>query len=120
MSGQSIERLMDVILQMKINLAHVTETFHQQTFEIRQQLGSVFEEEKQSLDRCLNNIDDRLEECSACVNDYQRLYANLAVMREKLIQLGANPSTLPASLPGDNVAEIISWRVRELKEQGRL
>jgi hypothetical protein len=41
-------------------------------------------------------------------------------MREKLIQLGANPSSLPASLPGENVAEIISGRVRELKEQGRL
>ena len=48
MSGQSVERLMDVILQMRINLAHVTETLHQQTFEIREQLGAVFEEEKAS------------------------------------------------------------------------
>lgn len=120
MSGQSIERLMDVILQMKINLAHVTETLHQQTFEIRQHLDSVFEEEKQALERCLKSIDERLEECSVCINDYQRLYTNLAVMREKLVQLGASPSYLPASLPGDNIAEIINWRVRELKEQGRL
>lgn len=120
MSGESIERLMDIILQMKINLAHVTETLHQQTFEIRQQLGSVFEEEKQALERCLKNVDERLAECSACVDDYRRLHANLAVMREKLVQLGANPSVLPASLPGDNIAEIIHWRLRELKEQGRL
>jgi predicted nuclease with TOPRIM domain len=120
MSGQSVERLMDIILQMKINLAHVTETLHQQTFEIRQELGAVFEEEKRTLERCLSDLDERLEECSACIDDYQRLYANLAVMREKLVQLGADPSVLPASLPSETVTDIISWRFRELKEQGRL
>lgn len=120
MSGQSIERLMDVILQMRINLAHVTETLHQQTFEIRQQLDSVFEEQKQALEHCLNGIDERLQECSVCIHDYQRLYANLAVMREKLVQLGALPSELPACLPGDDIAEIINRRLGNLKEQGRL
>jgi ABC-type enterochelin transport system substrate-binding protein len=120
MSGQSVERLMDVILQMRINLAHVTETLHQQTFEIREQLGAVFEEEKQALKRCLSDLDERLEECSAYIDDYQRLYASLAVMREKLVQLGADPSVLPASLPSESVIDIISWRLRELKEQGRL
>jgi hypothetical protein len=120
MSGQSVERLMDIILQMRINLAHVTETLNQQTFEIREQLGAVFEEEKQVLQRCLSDLDERLEECSACIDDYQRLYASLAVMREKLVQLGADPSVLPASLPSESVTDIISWRLRELKEQGRL
>ncbi len=119
MSGESIERLMDIILQMKINLAHVTETLQQQTFEIREQLGAVFEEEKQALERCLKNIDERLEECAACASDYRRLHANLAVMRAKLIQLGAAPSALPPAPPGD-MADLLSWRVRELKEQGRL
>ena len=38
MSGQSVDRLMDVVLQMRINLSHITETLHQQTCEIRQQL----------------------------------------------------------------------------------
>jgi hypothetical protein len=41
-------------------------------------------------------------------------------MREKLVQLGADPSVLPASLPSESVIDIISWRLRELKEQGRL
>lgn len=120
MSGQSVERLMDVILQMRINLAHITETLHQQTFEIRQQLGAVFEEEKQALERCLTGIDEKLVECSVSVNDYQRLYADLVTMREKLVQLGAHPSDLPAALPTDTAPDIIGWRLRELKEQGRL
>jgi hypothetical protein len=44
MKEQSVERLMDIILQMKINFAHVNETLLQQTYEIRQQLGDVFDE----------------------------------------------------------------------------
>jgi hypothetical protein len=120
MSGQSVERLMDIILQMRINLAHITETLHQQTFEIRQQLDAVFEEEKQALERCLSAIDQKLEECSTSVNEYQRLHAQLASMREKLVQLGADPSTLPPALPPENLADIINWRLHELKECGRL
>jgi predicted anti-sigma-YlaC factor YlaD len=119
MNGESLERLMEIILQMRINLAHITETLHQQTYEIRQQLGAVFEEEKQALERCLNNIDDKLKECSACVDEYQQLYASLSTMRQKLVQLGAEPSNLPTAMPVDNIESIIAWRLRELKEQGK-
>ena len=62
MNGQSMERLMDVVLQMKINLAHINDTLHQQSFEIRQQVGAVFEEERKSLERCLDGIDETLTE----------------------------------------------------------
>jgi DNA anti-recombination protein RmuC len=104
---------------MNINLAHINQTLHQQTYEIRQQLDSVFEEEKQALLRCLNSIDDKLKECSANVEEYQRLYANLSTMREKLVQLGAEPSVLPTVMPADNIEGIIAWRLGELKEQGK-
>jgi hypothetical protein len=120
MNGESLERLMEVILQMKINLAHITETLHQQTYEIREQLGAVFEKEKHSLEKCLNGIDDKLKECSAYVDEYQRLYASLSTMRQKLVQLGAEPSALPPPVPVNNVEGIIAWRLRELKEQGKL
>ena len=120
MNGESVERLMEIILQMKINLAHINETLHQQTYEIREQLGTVFEEEKQALERCLNSIDDKLKECSTNVDEYQRLYASLATMREKLVQLGAEPSALPPAMPVDNVEGIIAWRLRVLKGQGKV
>jgi uncharacterized membrane protein YccC len=120
MGGESVERLMDIVLQMRINLAHITETLQQQTFEIREQLSAVFDEEKQALERCLEALDQKLQECSACVDDYQRLYAKLTTMREKLVQLGASPSELPTPLPLQSVEEVIAWRVRELKESHRL
>ncbi len=69
MSGQSFERLMEIVLQMRINLTHVTETFHEQTSEIREQLGVVFDEEKHSLEVCLKALDQKLEECSVCIED---------------------------------------------------
>jgi uncharacterized protein YukE len=120
MNGQSMERLMDVVLQMKINLAHINDTLHQQSFEIRQQVGEVFEEERKSLERCLDGIDEKLKECAGFVNDYQQLHSTLSGMRAKLIQLGAEPSALPAALPGEQIEDVILWRVQELKAAGKL
>jgi hypothetical protein len=120
MSGQSAERLMDIILQMKINLVHINETLHQQNFEIRQQVVGVFEEESKSLERCLLGIDEKLKDCAVYVDDFQRLHATLSNMRAKLIQLGAEPSALPAALPGCQVEDVIAWRMRELRALGKL
>ncbi|MSP40591.1 MAG: hypothetical protein EXR70_19055 [Deltaproteobacteria bacterium] len=120
MSGQSAERLMDIILQMKINLVHINETLSQQNFEIRQQVAGVFEGESKSLERCLMSIDDKLKACVVFVDDYQRLHATLSNMREKLIQLGAEPAALPGALLGDGVEEVIAWRMRELRAQEKL
>jgi hypothetical protein len=120
MDGQSVERLMDIILQMKINLAHINETLHQQTYEIRQQLGAVYEEEKKSLERYLVSIDDKLIECAVAIDDYQQLYATLSGMRAKLIQLGGDPSVLPDELPPEPIDSVIARRVRDLKERGKV
>jgi hypothetical protein len=120
MNGQSVDRLMDIILQMKINLGHISQTLQQQTFEIREQLGLVFDEERRTLERYLSIIDEKLTDCSKCISDYQRLHAGLTAMHEKLVQLGAEPGSMPQGLPADSVESIIAWRLGELKEQGKL
>ncbi|MBM2804427.1 MAG: hypothetical protein HW419_2320 [Deltaproteobacteria bacterium] len=111
---------MDIILQMKINLAHISETLHQQTYEIRHQLGAVYEEEKKALDRCLAGIDEKLKECAVSIDDYHQLHATLTGMRAKLVQLGGDPSFLPDALPAEPIDSVIARRVRELKEQGKV
>ncbi|HEY7220811.1 MAG TPA: hypothetical protein VH985_20730 [Candidatus Binatia bacterium] len=120
MNGQSVERLMDVILQMRINLSHITETLHQQTCEIREHLDGVFEERKRALESCLGGIDQKLIECSAFIHEYQRNFTDLAVMREKLVQLGAHPGGLPPALPGETTSDVVAWRLRELRDAGRI
>jgi len=119
MNGQSVERLMDIILQMKINLAHINETLVQQTYEIREQLGLLFNEEKGTLERCLCAIDAKLQDCSTLIADYQRRHADLAAMREKLVQLDAEPAAMPPPLPSDTVENIIAWRLGEIKAGAR-
>ena len=120
MNGDAVERLMNVILQMQINLAHITETFQQQTAEVRQQLEVIFEEEKKVLDGCLNGIDERLTECSAVVEDYKKHYAELSAMSERLRRLGTEPISLPVGLPADRVEGVVAWRLRELRAQGKI
>ena len=119
MNGESVERLMDIILQMKINLAHINETLVQQTYEIREQLGLLFNEEKGTLERCLCAIDEKLQDCAILILDYQRRHADLTAMREKLVQLDAEPAVLPPPLPSDTVENIIAWRLREIKAGAR-
>jgi hypothetical protein len=120
MDGESVERLMDIVLQMKINLGHVTETLCQQSQEIREQLGNIFEQEKKALEHCLYGIDNKLTECSVYVDDYRRLYMSLAGMREKLVQLGAEPSVLPTASPSDQIEAVVAWRLQELRSQGKV
>ena len=108
MDGEHVERLMDVMLQMRINLRQITESFQLQSQEIRQQLGAIFEDEKKALDDCLSDIDDKLRECSIYVEDYKRMYASLNAMREKLVQLGAEPSSMPHPLPSEEIEGIIA------------
>ncbi len=120
MGGDSVDRLTDIILQMKINMAHISETLHQQTFEIGQQLAVIFEDEKKGLESCLGGIDAKLMECSVQVEDYQRRYAALALMGAKLVQLGMAPSALPAALPDESMEGFLAWRIKELKEQGKI
>jgi len=121
MDGQSVERLMDIILQMRMNLGHINETLQQQTYEIRQQLGAVFEDQKSSLEKNLGEIDGKLLECSSSLQDYQRQYSSLALMREKLVQLGGDPSAMPNPLSaGESPEEALITRLRQLKDLGKL
>jgi|SRR5215467_1582913 len=120
MDGEPVDRLMDIILQMRINLQQVTMTFQQQTLEIRQQLEAIFEEEGKALDGCLTGIDDRLKECAGYIENYKRLYSSLSAMHRKLVQLGAEPSMMPNPPPTEQVEGIFLWRLQQLRCQGKI
>jgi len=120
MGGDSVDRFMEIILQMKINMAHINETLQQQTFEICQELAAIFEDQRKSLDSHLGAVDAKLKECTAHIEDYRRLYVTLAGVRQKLVQLGSEPSPLPAPLPSETMEGILAWRLDELREQGKL
>jgi hypothetical protein len=120
MGNESVERLMDILLQMKINFGHIANTLRQQTVEIRQQLAIIFESEKKSLEDCLTAIDRKLGECAAYVENYRIMYTHLGSLREKLVQLGAHPTSMPDALPTDQLNAIVKWRLQELKLAGKI
>lgn len=111
---------MEIILQMRVNLGRINETLQQQTYEIRQQLGVVFDEQKLGLEKLQSEIDVKLRECAAALHDYQRLYQSLVAMRTKLVQLGGDPSPLPPSLEALPMEEVLLARLRQLRELGKL
>ncbi|HXG52853.1 MAG TPA: hypothetical protein VNN77_15760 [candidate division Zixibacteria bacterium] len=120
MEPETVERLMETLLQMRINLAHIADTFQQQTVEIRDQLKRIFDQEKRELDQCVRRIDEKLEECSVQLEHYQALYASLVSMQHKLILLGAEDVSLPEPLPARCLDEVVAWRLRELKGRGKI
>ena len=120
MDSESVDKLMEILLQMRINLRQISETFELQTQEIRQQLMGIFERDSKELDNRLQRIDEKLSECSHFINDYRETYSALAGMRDKLLQLGADPGLLPPPLPSDQLESIVAWRLQELKASAKL
>ncbi len=120
MDAESLDRLTDIILQMRINLQHVIVTFQEQTQEIRQQLAIIFAEERKNLDSCLDKIDGKLTECAAQAEEYKRLRSSLTATREKLVQLGAEPADILAPALPDRIEDIIGWRIGQLKCHGMI
>jgi hypothetical protein len=105
---------------MKLNLSHINETLHQQSFEIRQQLAAVFEEQKRALERAGAHIDDKLRESALAIAEYRSGYESLNVMRQKLVQLGGDPSAMPPSFPVESLEEAVAVRLRALRDAGKL
>ena len=120
MDNEPVEKLMEVVLQMRINLRQISETFQLQTEEIRAQLMAIFARDVTALDDCLRLIDEKLSECSVVVGDYKQMYSALVTMREKLLQLGAEPNLLPPPLPSDELDAVIAWRLEELRASAKL
>lgn len=120
MNSDSANRLMEILLQMRINVKQISETFQLQTQEIRQQLVAIFQRDIKELNDCVERIDGKLSDCANAVADYRRSYAELAAVREKMLQLGAEPGVLPPALPSDQVDGVLAWRVQELKANARL
>ena len=120
MDSESVQRLMDVLLQMRINLQQIAKTFTEQTGEIRNELESIFHAEKQSLDQCVRGVENKLADCQRLLNDYRETHASLSAMHQKLLRLGGDAGAMPPQLPAERLEDLIQWRLQELRDQGKL
>jgi hypothetical protein len=120
MGGEPVERLMEIILQMRMNMAHINETLQQQTFEICRELSTIFNDQKDALDGYLDAIDVKLKECARHFDDFHRLSASLAETGAKLNQFGVTSGPLAAPSPDETLEGFLAWRVSHLKEIGKI
>jgi hypothetical protein len=73
------------------------------------------------MEDCLSSIDDKLKECAVHVEDYKRSFANLAMIREELVQLDAEPSVMPLVCPRMALKRSSpAWRFPELWSPERI
>jgi hypothetical protein len=120
MASDAVRGLSEILLQMKINLAHVSDILGHQTEEIRSQLSLIHEEEEKALADRLQRIDENLTECAGFVEAYRRRYTSLGRIRDRLVQLGGAPGPLPSPLPDKEIDGVLTWCLRELKNRGKL
>lgn len=120
MDSESVQRLMDVLLQMRINLQQIAKTFTEQTGEIRQELETIFHAEKISLDQCIAAIDAKLIDCGRQLKDYTSIYASLRTLHEQLQRMGADVDPMPPSLNADRIEDVLRARFDALQNQGKL
>lgn len=118
---QNYERLMQALLDMKKNFEGQMRTLDEQIVQANiDHLKHLFEQKKTFLMECANGIDQKILECLALVDEYKRLYADLAMLNDKLHELAADSIDMPESLLPEDLRGAIDARILHLRAQGRI
>lgn len=120
MEAESLGRLMDSVLAIRKKFEEQLRMLDEQITESRGYLKELFRQQENNLAGCLSGIDDKLLACSLYVEEYQRRYANLQALKEKLSRLGVEGIEMPEPLRGRQLEEIISSRLAYLRSQGKI
>lgn len=74
--------------------------------------------DRAALHGCLEHLDQCLRDCVDRAEDYQREYAELAQLGQRLTALGATPEPLPVC--PSNISEIINSRLELLRREQKI
>jgi hypothetical protein len=84
-------------------------------------LHALQEGEARRISQCIEQIDHRLMDCRKSLEEYRRLRASLRLINTELSKLGQPPLSVEEDdLPGQELSEIIKWRIDQFKSQGKL
>ena len=78
------------------------------------QLRDQFARDQAALKESLARIDQCIVSCTDRLDEYQRRYADLTILNERIASLGAAPEPLPENLAARDVKEIIDLRLQNL------
>ncbi|MSP40497.1 MAG: hypothetical protein EXR70_18560 [Deltaproteobacteria bacterium] len=106
---------------MKTEIAKQIRPVEQQIIQANvDHLRQSFSQESRRLSKCLEEIDDNVLACRQYLQDYERIRSSLAMLNEKLVQLGVETIAVPNGLATTDLGEIVRQRIDHLRLQGKI
>jgi ATP phosphoribosyltransferase regulatory subunit HisZ len=116
------DAMFQALVDIRKNLNEVTSSVYEHIRRAQLEcVETLFQEQKDALDACVDGIDQELIKLSVYVEEYQRLRASLKELNEKRIpELGGTPVAMPEAIAGDTLATVLVQRINYLTAQGKL
>jgi hypothetical protein len=114
-------RLFQTLHDMQAQIEERVRPLAQQTIEIEvARLREMSKQDQTALLECLARIDQCILSCIERVAEYQKRHSELTGLNQRLASLGAEPQPLPDIWPAQDAAEMIRFRLEELRLQGKI
>lgn len=116
-SVESYERLLQELRDIRVQLEERVRPAAQHAMQVEvERLLGLFEERKIRLRDCLAQIDRDLLDCRNHLAEYNDIRTELATANERLINLGAQPLTLPEFPSPGSLVEIMVQRLQSRRD----
>jgi hypothetical protein len=113
--GFLYDRLLQALHDMQAQIEERVRPLAQLTLQAEvAQLREQFARDQAALKESLARIDQCIVSCTDRLDEYQRRYADLATLNERIASLGAAPEPLPENLAARDFKEIIDLRLQNL------
>lgn len=114
------ERLVNTLRMMQMQIEERVRPLAQESVQTEAtRLRHQCEQEQSALTECLTRIDQCIATCTDRINDYQKTYAELARLNQRLMALGAEPEPLPESFTTEQFTATISARLGKIPLQAK-
>jgi hypothetical protein len=115
------DRLFQTLHDMQAQIEERVRPLAQQTIEIEvARLREMSKQDQNALLECLARIDQCMLSCTDLAAEYQKRHSELTRLNQRLAALGAEPKPLPDLWPTQDAAEMIRFRLEELRLQGKI
>jgi vacuolar-type H+-ATPase subunit I/STV1 len=115
------ERLFQTLRDMQSQIEERVRPLAQET--VQTELTSLREQstqEQAALKDCLMQMDQSVLSCVERLQEYQRRHADLIMLNERLVALGAASEPLPEGRFPENITDMINLRLQSLQSAGKV
>jgi chromosome segregation ATPase len=118
---QTYERLLQALHDMQAQIEERLRPVAEQVVQAEvERLRSLSEQQKTTLSDCVAHIDQSILNCRKQMNEYRQTRSDLAILNERLANLGAEPAVIPDFFPTEDLADLILARMQGLRAEGKI